>query len=96
VKVELFMSIYKDKILCHVLPMETCHVLFGGPWQFAKNFMHNGCTNEITFSHERKKYLFYPLTPFQVLDDQIRLKQKIKTVKSLALLEQKVVSRIKF
>jgi len=34
---------------------------------------------------------FYPLTPSQVLYDQLRLKLKIKTEKSLALPEQKVV-----
>jgi len=43
--------------------------------------MHNGRSNEITFTHEINKYLFYPLTPSQVLDDQIRLKQKIKIEK---------------
>ena len=63
VKVELSVGIYKDKILCDVVPMETCHVLLRPPWQFAKNSMHNGRTNEITFTHEKNKYIFYPLTP---------------------------------
>jgi len=49
--------------------------------------MHNGRTNEITFTHEKKKYIFYPLTDSQVLDNQIRLKERIKTEKSLVLLE---------
>ena len=31
VKVELFVGIYKDKILCDVGPMETCHVLLKRP-----------------------------------------------------------------
>ena len=45
-------------------------------------------------SHMKKnKYLFYPLTSSWMLDVQIRLKHKIKTEKSLALLEQKVVSK---
>jgi len=48
VKVKLSVGIYKDKILCDVVPMETCHVLLRWPLQFAKNYMHNGCTNEIT------------------------------------------------
>jgi len=93
VKVELFVGIYKDKILCDVVSMETCHVLLRRPWQSAKNSMHNGYTNEITFTHEKNKYIFYPSTPSQVLDDQIRLKQKVKTEKSLAFLEQKVVCK---
>jgi len=92
VKVELSVGIYKDKILCDVVPMETCHVLLRRPLQFAKNSMHNGRTTEITFTHEKNKYLF-PLTPSQVLNYQIRLKQKIKTEKSRALLEKKVVSK---
>ena len=93
VKVKLSVSIYKYKILCDVGPMGTCHVLLRRPWQFAKNSMHNGRTNENTFTHEKNKYLFYPLTSSQVLDDQIRLKLKVKTEKSLALIEQKVVSK---
>ena len=78
VKVELSVGIYKDKILCDVGPMETCHVLLRRPWKFFKNSMHNDHTNEITFTHEKKNYA---LTTSQVLDDQIRLKQKIKTEK---------------
>jgi len=74
VKVKLYVGIYKDKNLCDVVPMETCHVLLRRPLQFAKNSMHNGCSNEITFTQEKNKYLFYPLTPSQVLDGQIRLK----------------------
>jgi len=42
---------------------------------------------------KKNKYLFYPLTSSWMLDVQIRLKHKIKTEKSLALLEQKVVSK---
>ena len=78
VKVELSVCIYKDKILCDVVPMETCHVLLRTPWKFAKNSIYNGRTNEIIFAHENNNYIFYPLTSSQVLDDQIRLKQKIK------------------
>ena len=92
VKVELSVSIYKDKILCDVVPMETCHVLLRRPLQFAKNSMHSGRTNKVTFTHE-KKNLLYPLTSSRVLDGQIRLKHQIKIEKSLALLEQKVVSK---
>ena len=46
-------------------------------------------------SHMKKinMFFFYLLTPSQVLDDQIRLKQKIKTEKLLTFLEQKVVSK---
>jgi len=38
--------------------------------------MHNGLTNEITFTHRAKKFVLYPLTPSQVLKDQVQMKQK--------------------
>jgi len=31
VKVKLYVGSYKDKILCDVVPMKTCHVLLGRP-----------------------------------------------------------------
>ena len=92
VKVKLSIGIYKDKILCDVVPKETCHVLLRRPLQITKMSMNNG-RNKTTFTHEKNKYLFYPLTSFWVLDGKKRLKHKIKTKKSLPLLEQKVVSK---
>ena len=38
--------------------------------------MHNGLTNEITFTHKEKKFLLYPLTPSQVIKDQVQMKLK--------------------
>ena len=53
-KVELSICIYKDKVLCDVLPKETCHVLLRRPLQIAKNYMLNGRTNETTFTYKKK------------------------------------------
>ena len=50
--------------------MEACHILLGRPWQFDKKTMHNGFTNEITFTHKEKKFILYPLPPSQVVKDQ--------------------------
>jgi len=63
VKVKLSVGDYKDKVLCDVVPMEACHILLGRPWQFDKKTMHNGFTNEITFTHKEKKFILYPLPP---------------------------------
>ena len=57
VKVEVSIGIYKEKILCDVVPKETCHVLLRRPLQIAKNSMLNGRTNETTFTH--KKNIFH-------------------------------------
>jgi len=52
VKVELSIDIYKDKVLCDVVPKETCHILLRRPLQIAKNSMLNGRTNKTTFTQK--------------------------------------------
>ena len=58
--------------------MEACHILLGRPWQFDKKTMHNGLTNEITFTHKEKKFVLYPLSPSQVVKDQVQMRKKKK------------------
>ena len=72
------MENYKDKVLCDIVPMEACHILLGRPWQFDKKTMHNGLTNEITFTHKEKKFVLYPLSPSQVVKDQVQMRKKKK------------------
>jgi len=57
--------------------MESCHVLLGRPWQFDKQTIHDGLTNKITFTHNNKKFVLHPLTPTQVLEDQVQMKNKL-------------------
>ena len=45
-------------------------------WQFEKKTMHNGLTNEITFTHKEKKFILNPLPHSQVVRDQVQMKQK--------------------
>ncbi|XP_074292461.1 uncharacterized protein LOC141619334 [Silene latifolia] len=33
-------NVYKDGILCDVVPMDACHLLLGRPWEFDKNYIH--------------------------------------------------------
>ena len=76
VKVKLSVGNYEDKVLCDVVPMEACHILLGRPWQFRKKTMHNGLTNEIIFTHREKKFVLYPLSPSQVIQNQVQMKKK--------------------
>jgi len=78
VKVKLSIGKYEDSVLCDVIPMEACHVLLGRPWQFDKKSMHNGLTNEITFTHKDKKFVLHPLSPSQVVEDQIQMRKKLE------------------
>jgi len=76
VKVEFSIGNYQDNVLCDVVPMEACHILLGRPWQFDKKTMHNGLTNEITFTHNQKKFILNPLPHSQVVRDKVQMKQK--------------------
>ena len=96
VKVKFFIGNYKDNVLCDVVPMEACHMLLGKPWQFDKKTLHNGLTNEISFTHKKKKFVLNPLSHSQMVRDQIQMKQKrdeekrkIKIEKERTLKEQK-------
>ena len=71
VKVKFFVGNYKEKVLCDVVPMDVCHILLGRPWQIDKKTMHNGLTNKITFTHREKKFVLYPLSPSQVIQEQV-------------------------
>jgi len=50
------------------------HILLGRSWQFNKKTTHNGLTNEITFTHNSKKFVLFSLTPSQVIEDQVQMK----------------------
>nr|KYP76384.1 Retrotransposable element Tf2 [Cajanus cajan] len=81
VKVKLSIGKYEDQVLCDIVPLEGCHILLGRPWQIEKKTMHNGLTNEITFTHKEKKFVLYPLSPQQVAEDQAQMKIKRKEEK---------------
>nr|KYP50850.1 hypothetical protein KK1_027315 [Cajanus cajan] len=89
VKVKLSIGNYEDEVLCDVVPMEACHILLGRPWQFDKKTMHNGLTNEITFTHKEKKFVLHPLSPQQVAEDQAQMKLKRDSEKRFQKKEEK-------
>ncbi|XP_074318621.1 uncharacterized protein LOC141655439 [Silene latifolia] len=38
-------NVYKDEILCDVVPMDAYHLLLGRLWEFDKNSVHQGRRN---------------------------------------------------
>nr|KYP46638.1 hypothetical protein KK1_031734 [Cajanus cajan] len=81
VKVKFSIGKYEDQVLCDIVPTKSCHILLGIPWQFEKKTKHNGLTNEITFTHKENKFVLYPLSPQQVVEDQAQMKTKRKKEK---------------
>ena len=47
-----------------ILPMDTCHLLLGRPWQFDHNSEHRGQSNEyVITTKDSRKVKLIPLPP---------------------------------
>ncbi|XP_074265876.1 uncharacterized protein LOC141588327 [Silene latifolia] len=58
-------KVYKDEVLCDVVPMDACHLLLGRPWEFYRNTTHQGKKNVYVFKHNGKRVTLTPLPPNQ-------------------------------
>ncbi|KAL4303483.1 hypothetical protein GQ457_10G011030 [Hibiscus cannabinus] len=72
---------YKDEVLCDVVPMHAGQLLLGQPWQFDRRVVHDGYTNQYTFTHEARNITLAPLSPTQVQKDQIHLRNSFERAK---------------
>lgn len=61
VLVTFSMGEYEDNVLCDVLPMTACSLLFGRPWQFDKDAIHHGRENVYTIAHGGRRLALQPL-----------------------------------
>ena len=64
---------YEDEVLCDVVPMHSCHILLGRPWQYDRRVTHDGFTNRYSFTTKKQPISLVPLTPKQVLEDQLKI-----------------------
>jgi hypothetical protein len=76
VRISFSIGKYMDDVLCDVVPMEAGHILLGRPWQHDRHAIHDGLTNKISFVFNDKKFVLVPLTPKQVMEDQVKMKLK--------------------
>ena len=67
---------YKDEVLCDVVPIYASHILLGRPWQFDRRAKQDCFKNPSSFMKDKKLVTLVPLTPKQVYEDQVRLKQQ--------------------
>jgi hypothetical protein len=75
VLVALSIGKYEDEVLCDVVPMHACHLLLGRPWQYDRRVTHDGFTNRYSFTLKRQPITLVPLTPKQVMEDQLKLQR---------------------
>jgi len=52
---------YKENVWCDVIPMNTCHIHLGRPWQYDRHALYDGYANTCTFVKDVIKIKFAPL-----------------------------------
>ena len=80
--------------------MEATHILLGRLWQFDRKTIHDGLTNKISFNFHGHKVTLKSLSPKEVHEDQIKMKEKReiekekKSSKRILLISHQVVKMV--
>ena len=77
-RVHFTIGTYSDFVDCDVVPMQACSLLLGRPWQFDRESVHNGKTNHYYLTHAGKKIGLKPMTPEQILKDDLARASRLK------------------
>lgn len=56
--------------------MQACHILLGRPWQYDRRVSHDGFSNKYSFTLRKQNVVLLPMTPKQVLEDQVSKQKK--------------------
>ncbi|RDY14775.1 hypothetical protein CR513_00108, partial [Mucuna pruriens] len=65
-----------NEIMCNMMLVEAIHILLGRPRQFDQEVTYDEITNKFSFVHMGHKVTLNPLSPREVCEDQIKIKQK--------------------
>ena len=66
VRVGLTLGSFVDQVLCDVIPMDACHILLGRPWQFDRDVLHKGRSNEYELRDGGKKIVLKPMSSREI------------------------------
>jgi hypothetical protein len=85
VRINFSIGSYKDVVECDVVPMQACHILLGRPWQFDRDSMHHGRSNQYSFLFHDKKIFLHPMSPEGLGRINLRIMLKVRTKTTLNL-----------
>jgi hypothetical protein len=68
--------------------------LLGRPWQFDKNSLHFGKTNQYSFVHNDKKIVLHPMSPEAILRDELARASKFRNQEQVASGKKTVANEI--
>ncbi|XP_074304655.1 uncharacterized protein LOC141639422 [Silene latifolia] len=91
VRVGIAMGSYEDEVLCDVIPMDACHILLGRPWQFDRDVIHKGRSNEYELMDEGRKLILKPMTTQAVRAMNTKTK---KTSSHSMLINERDIERV--
>ena len=77
-RVHFTIGTYADFVDCDVVPMQACSLLLGRPWQYDRESVHHGRTNQYSLMHDGKKIGLKPMTPEQILKDDLARASRAK------------------
>ncbi|XP_056698272.1 uncharacterized protein [Spinacia oleracea] len=89
-RVGLALGSYVDEVLCDVIPMDACHVLLGRPWQFDRDVVHRGRSNEYELRDKGKKIVLKPMSSQAIRSMSTKKKKAALLVKEREI-EQAIV-----
>ena len=69
---------YNDEVLCDVVPMETCHILLGQPWQCQRKVRYDENKDQYYFAFNKRWMKLTSLDPLEACMDQMRIAQSFK------------------
>ena len=76
-------------MLCDVLPMQSCHMLFGRPWLTDRDVRYQVESNKYSFVLGGQKHTLVPLTPYQVSEDYKIMRELREVLKREQLEKEK-------
>ena len=94
VRVPFSLGSYHDTIDCDIVPMQACSMLLGRPWQYDKQCLHDGRTNQYTLTHKGKKIILHPMSPEQILKDDLARASRNTNIECTKSENQKVVDEL--
>jgi hypothetical protein len=66
-RVHFSLGPYSDYADCDVVPMDTCSLLLGRPWEFDNDAVHHDRSNTYTLMYKGQKITLHPMTPAEIV-----------------------------
>jgi hypothetical protein len=67
---------YNDHVECDVVPMQACQLLLGRPWLYDHDVQIFRRTNKLALMYKGEPISLLPLTPEEILKDDLKRKQR--------------------